>query len=144
MELWKWGILVRLVLLTGIQPNVCHSFTIQCQNTAMWVTGFHMHWFYMYLCSGKAFAQTYVGTPYYVSPEIWDNKPYNNKRYNFPDNNSLRLTALHLKLLICMYITVTSGLLAASCMNFAPSKTRYFPLDILKLYSCNDFMHQTV
>lgn len=31
------------------------------------------------LNSGKAFAQTYVGTPYYVSPEIWDNKPYNNK-----------------------------------------------------------------
>ncbi|KAK7156818.1 hypothetical protein R3I94_006763 [Phoxinus phoxinus] len=31
------------------------------------------------LNSAKAFAQTYVGTPYYVSPEIWDNKPYNNK-----------------------------------------------------------------
>ncbi|KAM4627422.1 serine/threonine-protein kinase Nek3 isoform 2-T2 [Polymixia lowei] len=29
--------------------------------------------------SSKAYAQTYVGTPYYVSPEIWDNKPYNNK-----------------------------------------------------------------
>lgn len=31
------------------------------------------------LNSAKAYAQTYVGTPYYVSPEIWDNKPYNNK-----------------------------------------------------------------
>ncbi|KAA0702320.1 Serine/threonine-protein kinase [Triplophysa tibetana] len=31
------------------------------------------------LNSAKAFAQTYVGTPYYVSPEIWDSKPYNNK-----------------------------------------------------------------
>uniref|UniRef100_A0A667Y299 non-specific serine/threonine protein kinase n=1 Tax=Myripristis murdjan TaxID=586833 RepID=A0A667Y299_9TELE len=31
------------------------------------------------LNSSKAYAQTYVGTPYYVSPEIWDNKPYNNK-----------------------------------------------------------------
>ncbi|XP_016145705.1 serine/threonine-protein kinase Nek3 [Sinocyclocheilus grahami] len=31
------------------------------------------------LYSAKAYAQTYVGTPYYVSPEIWDNKPYNNK-----------------------------------------------------------------
>ncbi|XP_062872827.1 serine/threonine-protein kinase Nek3 isoform X2 [Trichomycterus rosablanca] len=31
------------------------------------------------LNSAKAFAQTYVGTPYYVSPEIWDNQPYNNK-----------------------------------------------------------------
>ncbi|KAI5625595.1 serine/threonine-protein kinase Nek3 [Silurus asotus] len=31
------------------------------------------------LNSAKAYAQTYVGTPYYVSPEIWDNQPYNNK-----------------------------------------------------------------
>ncbi|XP_063060334.1 serine/threonine-protein kinase Nek3 isoform X2 [Engraulis encrasicolus] len=31
------------------------------------------------LSSAKGYAQTYVGTPYYVSPEIWDNKPYNNK-----------------------------------------------------------------
>ncbi|XP_039985867.1 serine/threonine-protein kinase Nek3 isoform X2 [Xiphias gladius] len=31
------------------------------------------------LNSSKAFAHTYVGTPYYVAPEIWDNKPYNNK-----------------------------------------------------------------
>ncbi|KAK2499548.1 hypothetical protein MC885_001321 [Smutsia gigantea] len=26
-----------------------------------------------------AFACTYVGTPYYVAPEIWENMPYNNK-----------------------------------------------------------------
>ncbi|XP_069747852.1 serine/threonine-protein kinase Nek3 isoform X1 [Narcine bancroftii] len=31
------------------------------------------------LKSPMAFAHTYVGTPYYVSPEIWENKPYNNK-----------------------------------------------------------------
>lgn len=31
------------------------------------------------LSSTKGYAQTYVGTPYYVSPEIWDNRPYNNK-----------------------------------------------------------------
>ncbi|XP_061683147.1 serine/threonine-protein kinase Nek3 isoform X2 [Syngnathoides biaculeatus] len=31
------------------------------------------------LNSSKAYARTYVGTPYYVAPEIWDNKPYNNK-----------------------------------------------------------------
>ncbi|XP_034024337.1 serine/threonine-protein kinase Nek3 isoform X2 [Thalassophryne amazonica] len=31
------------------------------------------------LNSSKAFAYTYVGTPYYVAPEIWENKPYNNK-----------------------------------------------------------------
>ncbi|KAM4742599.1 serine/threonine-protein kinase Nek3 [Anableps anableps] len=31
------------------------------------------------LNSSRAYAHTYVGTPYYVAPEIWDNKPYNNK-----------------------------------------------------------------
>ncbi|XP_047451164.1 serine/threonine-protein kinase Nek3 [Mugil cephalus] len=31
------------------------------------------------LNSSQAHAHTYVGTPYYVAPEIWDNKPYNNK-----------------------------------------------------------------
>lgn len=46
-----------------------------------------MHCFYMYFCSAKAYAQTYVGTPYYVSPEIWDSKPYNNKRYYIIINN---------------------------------------------------------
>ncbi|XP_028353521.1 serine/threonine-protein kinase Nek3 isoform X1 [Physeter macrocephalus] len=32
------------------------------------------------LSSPMAFACTYVGTPYYVPPEIWENMPYNNKR----------------------------------------------------------------
>ncbi|XP_040589472.1 serine/threonine-protein kinase Nek3 isoform X6 [Mesocricetus auratus] len=31
------------------------------------------------LSSPMAFAYTYVGTPYYVPPEIWENQPYNNK-----------------------------------------------------------------
>ncbi|KAM8784584.1 serine/threonine-protein kinase Nek3-like [Rhynchonycteris naso] len=31
------------------------------------------------LSSTMAFACTYVGTPYYVPPEIWENMPYNNK-----------------------------------------------------------------
>ncbi|XP_041116183.1 serine/threonine-protein kinase Nek3-like [Polyodon spathula] len=31
------------------------------------------------LNSPEAYACTYIGTPYYVSPEIWDSKPYNNK-----------------------------------------------------------------
>ncbi|XP_068173372.1 serine/threonine-protein kinase Nek3 isoform X1 [Antennarius striatus] len=31
------------------------------------------------LKSSKSYAQAYVGTPYYVAPEIWDNKPYSNK-----------------------------------------------------------------
>ncbi|KAK1786399.1 hypothetical protein P4O66_018086, partial [Electrophorus voltai] len=30
-------------------------------------------------CSGEGYAHSYVGTPYYVSPEIWDSQPYNNK-----------------------------------------------------------------
>uniref|UniRef100_A0A2K5P077 Serine/threonine-protein kinase Nek3 n=1 Tax=Cercocebus atys TaxID=9531 RepID=A0A2K5P077_CERAT len=31
------------------------------------------------LSNQMAFACTYVGTPYYVPPEIWENLPYNNK-----------------------------------------------------------------
>ncbi|XP_053313734.1 serine/threonine-protein kinase Nek3 isoform X2 [Spea bombifrons] len=31
------------------------------------------------LTSPTAYACTYVGTPYYVPPEIWENMPYNNK-----------------------------------------------------------------
>ncbi|XP_054835927.1 serine/threonine-protein kinase Nek3 isoform X2 [Eublepharis macularius] len=31
------------------------------------------------LTSPKAYACSYVGTPYYVPPEIWENTPYNNK-----------------------------------------------------------------
>ena len=31
------------------------------------------------LKSDAAAAQTQVGTPYYVAPEIWRNKPYNTK-----------------------------------------------------------------
>ncbi|XP_013371229.1 PREDICTED: serine/threonine-protein kinase Nek3 isoform X3 [Chinchilla lanigera] len=31
------------------------------------------------LANPMAFACTYVGTPYYVPPEIWENLPYNNK-----------------------------------------------------------------
>ncbi|KAG8585051.1 hypothetical protein GDO81_004876 [Engystomops pustulosus] len=31
------------------------------------------------LSSPMAYACTYVGTPYYVPPEIWENLPYNNK-----------------------------------------------------------------
>ncbi|XP_038617648.1 serine/threonine-protein kinase Nek3 isoform X2 [Tachyglossus aculeatus] len=31
------------------------------------------------LSSPMAFACTYVGTPYYVPPEVWENMPYNNK-----------------------------------------------------------------
>ncbi|XP_069828209.1 serine/threonine-protein kinase Nek3 [Dendropsophus ebraccatus] len=31
------------------------------------------------LSSPMAYACTYVGTPYYVPPEIWENSPYNNK-----------------------------------------------------------------
>ncbi|XP_058404068.1 serine/threonine-protein kinase Nek3 isoform X1 [Diceros bicornis minor] len=31
------------------------------------------------LSNPMAFACTYVGTPYYVPPEIWENRPYNNK-----------------------------------------------------------------
>lgn len=34
----------------------------------------------LYGFSPMAFACTYVGTPYYVPPEIWENTPYNNKR----------------------------------------------------------------
>jgi NIMA (never in mitosis gene a)-related kinase len=25
------------------------------------------------------YAKTCIGTPYYLSPEVWENKPYNNK-----------------------------------------------------------------
>ena len=32
------------------------------------------------LCSTMELARTCIGTPYYLSPEICENKPYNNKR----------------------------------------------------------------
>lgn len=32
-------------------------------------------------CSTVELARTCIGTPYYLSPEICENKPYNNKRY---------------------------------------------------------------
>ncbi|EPY84905.1 serine/threonine-protein kinase Nek3 [Camelus ferus] len=35
------------------------------------------------LSNPMAFACTYVGTPYYVPPEIWENMPYNNKSENY-------------------------------------------------------------
>lgn len=38
------------------------------------------HFLPFYGFSPMAFACTYVGTPYYVPPEIWENMPYNNKR----------------------------------------------------------------
>ena len=31
------------------------------------------------LCLRRAMAKTQIGTPYYVSPELWKNKPYNAK-----------------------------------------------------------------
>lgn len=33
------------------------------------------------ICSTVELARTCIGTPYYLSPEICENKPYNNKRY---------------------------------------------------------------
>ena len=30
-------------------------------------------------CFRRAMAKTQIGTPYYVSPELWKNKPYNAK-----------------------------------------------------------------
>ena len=32
-------------------------------------------------CSTQELARTCIGTPYYLSPEICENRPYNNKRY---------------------------------------------------------------
>ena len=32
------------------------------------------------VCSTAELARTCIGTPYYLSPEICENRPYNNKR----------------------------------------------------------------
>jgi serine/threonine protein kinase len=43
---------------------------------------FVVRWFFMVLCCAvvvKAKARTQIGTPYYLSPEICQDKPYDNK-----------------------------------------------------------------
>jgi len=40
---------------------------------------------YVAVFSTVELAQTCIGTPYYLSPEIVENRPYNNKRFIIVD-----------------------------------------------------------
>ena len=49
-------------------------------------------WFVVFFNSTAELARTCIGTPYYLSPEICENRPYNNKRYDQSLNLSLSLS----------------------------------------------------
>lgn len=55
-------------------------FTIDKQYRVHKSLVFTCHFFFVFI-SPMSYACTYVGTPYYVPPEIWESLPYNNKRY---------------------------------------------------------------
>lgn len=48
----------------------------------MMIICIHFSWLFSF--STMELARTCVGTPYYLSPEICENRPYNNKTYAFP------------------------------------------------------------
>lgn len=105
-------------------------------------------------------ARTCIGTPYYLSPEICENRPYNNKRweesrrdaherrfrffnlssssFHFSFSPTLPFPAYWCMLLCLLWSSsVTSGLWAVCCMSWLHSSTLWVSLCCNVCYSAS-------
>eukprot|EP00071_Canis_lupus_P032268 XP_022265825.1 serine/threonine-protein kinase Nek3 [Canis lupus familiaris] len=83
------------------------------------------------LSNPMVFACTYVGTPYYVPPEIWENMPYNNKS-SFDDEkaghffNSCLVSALTIQLYFLVQANSWKSLILKICQgSMSPLPSQY-------------------
>lgn len=100
MVQWDWEILESLKSWAG-RENSKHflAFTQQITKTrTFWFLPTSESNFRLLMCSKLVFstvelARTCIGTPYYLSPEIVENRPYNNKRFVFSTTGICRTSA---------------------------------------------------
>lgn len=100
MVQWDLEILELLKSWAG-RENSKHflAFTLQITKTCIfWFLPTSESNFRLLMCSNLVFstvelARTCIGTPYYLSPEIVENRPYNNKRLVFSTTGICRTSA---------------------------------------------------